>query len=111
LKSCETNYVRPSALWPLSKRRRRTPLSRSVLSLTLCLLTTLASAGCCSSVKPVKVPGKPPERTLILRDNLLTWEMLDDAWVVPFEHMDLLLKDRIQWRTYAETLEKAHGRP
>lgn len=106
---CETNYQRPNATWPLSKRRARSRSLRSAPFLTLCLMAILVSVGCCSSATPV--PGKPQDRTEILRTTLKSWEMLDDAWIVPFKDMDLLLLDRRQWKTWALAQEKANGRP
>lgn len=70
-------------------------------------MAILVSVGCCSSATPV--PGKPKDRTEILKENLTTWEMLDDAWIVPFKDMDLLLLDRRQWKTWALAQEKAHA--
>lgn len=91
----------------LKPRRSLSTLVTGLLTLSLSVI--LFGGGCCSSgstpTQPPTIPaGRPRDRTLELIERFGTDSGWDDSDV------EFLLRDRLEWRAWAEALERAWPR-
>ena len=84
-------------------KQRGLSLRRIGWLVVLLVSLTGLSAGCCSSeplTSPHLPPGKPIDRTKELRERLSDQDVAADD-------IDLILLDRLEWKSWALALEKA----
>lgn len=90
----------------LKPRKSSSTLATGLLTLSLSVI--LFGGGCCSSGSTLTHPtipaGKPRDRTLELIERFGT----DSGW--GDSDVEFLLRDRLEWRAWAEALERAWPR-